>query len=122
MELEKTSPELNALATKVFKVAELLAGESPVFDPGSGWYKFGSPIIAWIRLIGPTGRKLPANSVHIVATQSTPELESSAEDIGNNMFGKKTPEFVVRLDDPHSFAGFLEFIGRAYTARFPVEN
>ena len=119
MELEKAPFELQALASKVFKVAEFLTGKAPEFNVGSGWYKFGSPIVAWFRIIGPAARKFPPNSIHIAATQSPPDLESSCEDFGNNMFGKQTPEFVVRLDDPNSFAGYLEFIGRAYKARFP---
>lgn len=120
MELDKAPPELQALASKVFKVAELLSGDAPTFDTGSGWYKFGSPIVAWFRIIGPTARTFPPNSVQVSATQSTPDLEASSLGVGNNMFGEKTPEFVVRLNDPMSFAEYLEFIGRAYKARFPA--
>ena len=111
MKLDKAPPELQELASKVFKVAELLSGDSPTFEPSSGWYKFGSPIVAWFRVIGPTARKFPANSIQVSATQSTPDLESSSADIGNNVFGQQTPEFIVRLNDASSFAGYLEFIG-----------
>ena len=117
MELHKAPLELQALALKVLKVAELLCGDIPVFDAGSGWYKVGTPIIAWFRIIGPAARTFPANSIQVAATQSSPELESSSDAIGNNMFGKSTPEFVVQSSDSISFAGYLEFIGRAYKAR-----
>jgi hypothetical protein len=117
MELAKAPPDLHALASKVFKVAELLCGDAPVFDVGSGWYKVGTPILVWFRLIGPAARKFPANSVQVAATQSVPELESSPDVIGNNMFGRPTPECVVKSTDAISFAGYLEFIGALYRAR-----
>ena len=117
MELDKAPPELQALASKVIKVAELLCGDVPAFDVGSGWYKVGSPIMAWFRVVGPAARKFPANSIQVVATQSSPELESSSDAMGNNMFGKPTPEFVVQSSNSMSFAGYLEFIARAYKSR-----
>jgi len=121
MEQHKAPPELQALASKVFKVAELLCGEVPVFDTGSGWYKVGTPIVAWFRIIGPAARSFPANSIHVAATQSSAELESLSDTIGNNMFGKPTPEFVVQSNNSISFADYLEFIARAYKARCPVD-
>ena len=117
MNLDAASPELRDLAVKVFKVVELLTGEVPTYHEGSKWYKFGTPIVAWFKLIGPKASKNPANSILVTATRVTDELEESSEQIGNNMFGNKTPEYVVQCNDPISFAGYLEFIGRAYKAR-----
>jgi hypothetical protein len=119
MKIEDANPELKQLTKQVFGVSEWLTSQKPIFDKGSGWYKCGKPIFAWFYVVGPRAKKHPANSILITATKSNAELEDASQKMGNNMFGENAPEFVARSNDPHNLAEFLEFIGRAYKARYP---
>lgn len=116
MKIEAADPELRDLASKVFLVAEWLSGDKPIFQKSSGWYKCGDPILVWIYLTGRQAKKHPVNSILITATKSDTE---STERMGNNMYGIKSPEFVLKSGDLHSFACFLEFIGRVFKVRNP---
>ena len=118
MKIEAADPELEALVERVFSIVEWLVGERPWFHEGSGWYKAGEPILAWFYVVGPRAKKHPANSVLVTATKADARLAEVAQSTGNNMYGQQTPEYVVRCNDAENFAGFLEFIGRAYKARY----
>ncbi|WP_353226068.1 hypothetical protein [Salinisphaera hydrothermalis] len=118
MKAEDGDQDIQALARKVFEVVKLLIGEKPQFHQGSGWYKVGDPILAWFYVVGTRAKKHPPNSILITTTISDPELGTIASKLGNNMYGSETPEYVVVCNDSLNFAGFLQFIGRAYRARY----
>jgi len=119
VKIEDADPELKQLALQVFSVSEWLTSQKPIFDEGSGWYKCGKPIFAWFYVVGPRAKKNPPNSIVIAATKSNASLKDASQKMGNNMFGESALEFVAKPNDPHNYAELLEFIGRAYKARYP---
>ena len=117
MKAEDGDHDIQTLARRVFGVVGLLTGDEPEFHQGSGWYKVGEPILAWFYVVGTRAKKNPPNSILVTATKPDGELSALASKLGNNMYGSETPEYVVTCNDSLNFAGFLQFIGRAYTAR-----
>ena len=119
MKIEDANPELKQLAKQVFNVSEWLTAQKPIFDKGSSWYKCGRPIFAWFYVVGPRAKKHPPNSIVIASTKSNVTLEDGSQEMGNNMFGESAPEFVAMPNNRQNFVEFLDFIGRAYRARYP---
>ncbi len=117
MKIEDTDPPLRELAARIRSVAEWLTGQKVEFHAGSGWYKAGKPIFIWFRVVGPKGSKFQ-NSVLVTATMQEEKLAESADQVGNNMFGKESYEAAVRVGHPEDLAACLEFVGRAYRARY----
>ena len=118
MRLETADATLRQLAERVFRTAEWLTGEQTVYHQGSGWYKCGTPILAWFYLVGPGAKKNPINSIVVTATRPDESNRGAGSQQGNNMFGVETPELVVRPDDAGSLAEYLEFIAKAYRIRY----
>jgi len=116
MRIEDADPALRELADRIRTVAEWLTNQPVVFNAGAGWYKAGKPIFIWFKLVGPKGSK-NRNSVLVAATMRDKRLEELSGQLGNNMFGKGH-EVSVSASRPKDLAKCLEFIGRAYLARY----
>lgn len=114
MRIEEAEKSLGELARHVYQIAHWLTGHKPEYH--RGWYKSGKPIFIYFRTIGDRPEKYPPRSVHVVARQS--DLLADLKPIeGNNYWGADY-SVVARPGKPKELAHLIEFIGRAYRARY----
>lgn len=114
MRIEEAEDSLSELARHVYQIAYWLTSDKPEYH--RGWYKSGKPIFIYFRIIGDRPENYPPRCVHVVAKQSD-LLADLKPIVGNNYWGADY-SVIARPGNANELAHLIEFIGRAFRARY----